>query len=181
MHHPKIRPKHRAIPLGAERFLAIFEGIEGGFAIGAGVIAGMSFAVVSREVLIMTAIVSILVNGFNSASVKYSSEHYMDELDGRETKRPFHDYFIPAFIQFVSYFAISIISIIPLFVMDSVTRAVIYSCSITLIILLLAGYYRAVVLNMPRWRDAFEIAILGSGIIFVGLASGWIIHVLLKS
>ena len=80
-------PPH-TIPFGAERFLAAFEGFEGGFAIGAGVIAGMSFASVSREILIMTAVVSIIVNGFNSASVKYSSEHYMDELDGREERNP---------------------------------------------------------------------------------------------
>ena len=169
------------IPFGAERFLAVFEGIEGGFAIGAGVIAGMSFAGVSREILIMTAILSIIVNGYNSASVKYSSEHYIDELDGREEKNPFRDYFLPAAIQFTSYIVISVISIIPLFLMDSVNHAVIYSCVITVVILLVAGYYRAAILNMPRWRDAFEIAILGAGIIFVGFSSGWIIHVLLKS
>ena len=65
--------------------------------------------------------------------------------------------------------------------MDSVNHAVIYSCVITVVILLIAGYYRAAILNMPRWRDALEIAILGSGIIAVGFISGWIIHVLLKS
>ena len=175
------KQKHHKIPFGTERFLAVFEGIEGGFAIGAGVIAGMSFAGVSREILIMTAILSIIVNGYNSASVKYSSEHYLDELDGREEKSPFRDYFIPAAIQFASYIAISIVSIIPLFLMDSVNHAVIYSCVITVVILLIAGYYRAAILNMPRWRDALEIAILGSGIIAVGFVSGWIIHVLLKS
>lgn len=176
-HHPK---QHQ-IPFGAERFLAAFEGFEGGFAIGAGVIAGMGFANVSREVLIMTAVVSIIVNGFNSASVKYSSEHYMDELDGRENHKAFSEYFLPALIQFVSYFAISIFSILPLFVIQNVTHAILYSCITTILILLIAGYYRASVLHMPRWRDAIEIALLGAGIILVGLSSGWVIHVLLKS
>ncbi|MCA0228728.1 VIT1/CCC1 transporter family protein [Patescibacteria group bacterium] len=173
-------PPH-TIPFGAERFLAAFEGFEGGFAIGAGVIAGMSFASVSREILIMTAVVSIIVNGFNSASVKYSSEHYMDELDGREERNPFRDYFLPSLIQFISYFAISFISIIPFLLLSNLPHAIAYSCAITVVILLISGYYRAAILGMPRWRDAFEIALLGSGIILVGLISGWIIHVALKA
>ncbi len=175
MKRPFLRsPPH--IPLGAERFLAAFEGFEGGFAIGAGVIAGMSFTDVSREILIMTAIISIIVNGFNSAAVKYSSEHYMDELDGVENRQPFHDYFLPALVQFISYFAISFLSIVPLFLMRNIPHAVVYSCLLTIGILLIAGYYRAAVLGMPRWRDALEIALLGAGIIVVGLTSGWIIH-----
>ena len=170
--------RHR-IPFGAERFLSIFEGIEGGFAIGAGVIAGMSFVSLDRNVLLATAIVSVIVNGYNSASVKYSSEHYIDELDGHEKKHPFHHYFGPALWQFVSYMVISVVSLIPLFVMGNIPHAIFYSCLITLVILLMAGYYRAYLLDMPRWRDAFEIAILGLGIIFVGFASGWIVHVVL--
>ena len=79
------RPRHITnIPLGAEKFLAVFEGLEGGFAIGAGVLAGLSFAGLDRKILLMTAVVSIIVNGFNSSAVKYSSEHYIDELDGHE-------------------------------------------------------------------------------------------------
>lgn len=171
--------QHHHIPFGAERFLSIFEGIEGGFAIGAGVIAGMSFVSLNRNVLLATAIVSVIVNGYNSASVKYSSEHYIDELDGRETKHPFRRYFEPAIWQFISYLIISVISLIPLFLMGNIPNAIVYSCLITLAILFLAGYYRAYLLDMPRWRDALEIAVLGLGIIFVGFASGWVVHKLL--
>lgn len=170
--------KHR-IPFGAERFLSIFEGIEGGFAIGAGVIAGLSFVSLDRNVLLTTAIVSIIVNGYNSASVKYSSEHYIDELDGHEKRHAYRRYFVPAFWQFLSYMVISVVSLIPIFLMGSIPHAVLYSCTITVLILIIAGYYRAYLLDIPRWRDAFEIALLGLGIIFVGYSAGWIIHVLL--
>ncbi|MBP6038506.1 MAG: VIT1/CCC1 transporter family protein [Candidatus Saccharimonas sp.] len=179
MRLPKFHAKRRAVPLGADKFLAAFEGFEGGFAIGAGVIAGMSFTDVSRETLIMTAIISVIVNGFNSASVKYSSEHYMDELDGVESKRPLVDYLLPALVEFISYFTISFISIIPLFIIGNITYAVAYSCIATVAILLVAGYLRAMILGMPRLRDALEVALLGSGIILVGFISGWIIHVLI--
>lgn len=173
------KTKIHSVPFGAEAFLAAFEGLEGGFAIGAGVIAGLSFTNLDRSVLIASAIISIIVNGFNSASVKYSSAHYMDELDGRETMSPFKDYFLPAFIQFVSYFIISFVSIIPMFLMRNMPNAILYSCILTVFILLIAGYWRAQLLSAPRWRDGLEIALLGTGIILVGYTSGWLIHVML--
>ncbi|MCB9820055.1 VIT1/CCC1 transporter family protein [Candidatus Nomurabacteria bacterium] len=178
-HHP-LHTKRRdtKIPLGAQRFLAAFEGIEGGFAIGSSIIVALMFADLSRELLLLTVVVSIVVNGFNTASVKYSSEHYLDQLDGAEKRSPFKHYFIPAFIEFVSYFAISFISVIPLIVLSDLTHAVIWSVLITLIILFVAGYTRGYMLRMNAWRDALETLILGSGIILVGLISGFIIHFL---
>lgn len=173
MHHKR---HLRTLPLGTEKFLAVFEGLEGGFAIGAGVLAGLSFASLDRRILLMTAIVTIIVSGFNSASVKYSSEHYIDELDGRETRHPFQAYFIPAFFEFIAYFVISFISILPIVFMGNMPHAILYSCGITVCILLGAGYWRATLLGAARWRDASETAILGLGIIFVGFAAGWITH-----
>lgn len=164
------------LPLGADKFLAAFEGIEGGFAIGAGILAGLSFAGLDRNILLVTAVISVIVNGFNAAAVKYSTEHYLDELDGRETHMRFHNYFLPSLVEFISYFAISLVSIIPLIVIPSATVAIIYTCIVTVFILFAAGYWRAYLLDMPRWRDAFETALLGLGIIGAGLAAGWLIH-----
>lgn len=178
-HHPlHARRRHINVPLGAQRFLAAFEGFEGGFAIGASIVVALSFAYPSRHVLLVTALITIIVNGFNNASVKYSSEHYLDELDGRETRNPFKRYFMPSLIEFVSYFAISFLSIIPLVVVADTTTAIALSITITLFILFAAGYWRAYMLKMSRWRDALETTLLGLGIIFVGFVSGYIVHIL---
>jgi hypothetical protein len=164
--------------MGAQRFLAAFEGFEGGFAIGSSIVVALAFADLSRPILLMTAVVSIIVNGFNNASVKYSSEHYLDELDGRETSRPFRQYFIPSFIEFISYFAISFISIVPLLFIAKTQLAIVWSVVTTLVLLFVAGWWRAYMLHMPRWRDAFETLVLGGGIIVVGLISGYCLHLL---
>jgi VIT1/CCC1 family predicted Fe2+/Mn2+ transporter len=173
--------RRRHIPFGSDRFLALFEGIEGGFAIGAGIIAGLSLTNIDRTTLIAIVFISVIINGFNSAAVKYSSEHFMDEIDGAENEKAFSAYFIPALIQFLSYFAISFISLIPLFILGSVPHAILYSCIATLIILLIAGMWRAYILGMPRLRDGFEIAFLGACIIAAGFTSGWVIHIILKA
>lgn len=177
IHHP-LHKRRRAlkVPLGAQRFLAAFEGFEGGFAIGASILVGLSFAGLDRNLLVSAALVSIIVNGFNTASVKYSSEHYLDQLDGREKRSPFKHYFMPAFIEFVAYFTISFLSIIPLLTIDDTQLAIWLSCIATLVILFAAGWWRAYMLRMPRWRDALETVILGGGIVLVGLISGYILH-----
>lgn len=178
-HHP-LHAKRRAIkvPLGTQRFLAAFEGFEGGFAIGASVVVALSMAGTDRRLLLITAVISIIVNGFNNASVKYSSEHYLDELDGREKKSAFRHYFIPSLIEFICYFAISFISIIPLLLIQDTFNAVAISVGVTLAILYAAGYWRGYILRMPRRRDALETTLLGSGIILVGLLSGYVVRLL---
>ena len=176
-HHPlHTRRRKVRLPLGAQRFLAAFEGFEGGFAIGTSIIIALSFASHSRTTLLLTAIISIIVNGFNNASLKYSSEHYLDELDGRETRHPFRNYFGPALIEFLSYFAISFITVLPLFLIRNIPAAIGVSAALTLLLLFAAGYWRAYMLHMPRLRDGFEAMTLGLGILLVGLVSGLVVH-----
>lgn len=178
-HHPLHSRRRRiALPLNAQRFLAAFEGLEGGFAIGASVLVALSLAGLEREVLLASVVVAIIVNGFNNASVKYSSEHFLDELDGREKSSAFKHYFIPSLIEFVSYFAISFISIVPLIFIDDLTQAVMLSVAVTLVTLYAAGYWRAYMLQMSSRRDGIETLVLGAGIILVGLISGYAVHLL---
>lgn len=172
-HHP-LHKQHRNVrlPLGAQRFLAAFEGVEGGFAIGASILVALSVAGLDRHLLLATAIVSITVSGFNTASVKYSSEHYLDELDGREKKSAFKSYFVPAFIEFICYAVLSLLSVLPLLLIENVAFAVGASVSSTVLLLFWAGAWRGYVLRMNAFRDGLETALLGFGIIIIGLISG---------
>lgn len=163
------------MPFGTQRFLAAFEGVEGGFAVGASILVALSVAGLHRHLLLATAIVSIVVSGFNSASVKYSSEHYLDELDGREKKSAFRHYFIPSMIEFVCYFALSLLSVLPLILIENVSIAVGASVAATLLLLFWAGVWRGYMLKMNSLRDGIETASLGLGIILIGLASGIVV------
>ncbi|HEU5121932.1 MAG TPA: VIT1/CCC1 transporter family protein [Candidatus Saccharimonadales bacterium] len=171
--------RHRLnLPFGAQRLLALFEGLEGGFAIGASVIVGLSFADLDRRILLISAGIGILVNGFNNASVKYSSEHYSDELDGREKRHSFKYYFVPAAIEFVSYFVISVIALLPLFFISNLYLAIALCCLITLVMLFVAGYWRGYLMKMHPAKDGIEMLILGACIIIVGGATGYFLHLI---
>jgi hypothetical protein len=176
-HHP-LHSRRRAIrlPFGTRAFLAAFEGIEGGFAVGASIVVALSIAGIERHLLLITALVSIVVSGFNSASVKYSSEHYLDELDGREKKSAFRHYFMPSLIEFVCYAILSLLAVTPLFLVDDLAAAISLSVVLTLLMLFAAGVWRGYLLRMNWLRDGTETLLLGLGIILVGLVSGVVVN-----
>ena len=168
--------RRRRIPFGSNNFLSVLEGVEGGFAIFAGIIVGLMFEGVGRDLLILTASIGIIVSAFNSSAVRFSSEHYLDELDGHEKRRQFHSYFVPSLVEFISYLVVSLIALIPLLIVEDITTAIICSVIITLVILFTAGWYRGRLLNRRHaMRDGIEVSSLGALIIFIGGLSGWII------
>ncbi len=174
----RARRKKLHLPLGAEGLLALLEGLEGGFAIGASVVVGLSFANLDRRILLISAGIGILVNGFNNASVKYSSEHYADELDGHEKHHPLHHYLIPAVIEFSAYFAVGFITLLPLFLITHLYLALTLCSFITLAMLFAAGYWRGFLMRLHPARDGVEMMFLGACIIVVGAVTGYFLHLL---
>lgn len=167
--------RHKAaLPFGAQRFLAIFEGTQGGFAVGTSIIVALYAAGLEVRVLLLTAILTIIVSGFNAASMKYASEHYLDELDGREKRSRFRQYFLPAFLEFLLYSGISLLVVLPLLFI-SLPLAVLLCSVVTIAVLFAVGYLKGHLLRMKPVRDGIEAAVLGIGIILLGLMSGWVL------
>jgi VIT1/CCC1 family predicted Fe2+/Mn2+ transporter len=174
--HLKHRRERSGLPLGAQKALAVLEGIEGGFAISAGLVAGLSFANISnRHIMLITAGISILVNGFNASAVKYMSEHYEDELDGHEKKHAFRSYFVPAALEFATYFVVCALTLVPLFIFPHHVEAVIWCTTLTLMVLYLAGVWKGYLMGKHPVKDGIELATLGLMIIAVGALSGYLL------
>lgn len=169
------RRHHRHIPAGSDNFLSVLEGLEGGFAIFTGIVAGLSFQMQNHQLLIATGLIGILVSAFNSSTVRYSTQHYIDELDGIEKRDKFRNYTLPALVEFVVYFAVSLIVLMPLAFIQSTTIAVVLCALLTVVILFGAGYYRGWLLKTHPIRDAFELSLLGLSIIAVGAVSGYLL------
>ena len=175
-------PKHhhtRQIPFGADNFLSVLEGLEGGFAIFVGIIAGLAFKDVGYNLVIMTAAIGIIVNAFNASAVRYTSEHYLDELDGHEKRSWLRAYFVPSFIEFITYLLVSAVAVLPLILVKNVILAVWLCILLTAIILYTAGAYRGKLLGRHAIRDGVEVMMSGLLIIAVGAFSGWVLSHLL--
>lgn len=161
------------IPFGADNFLSILDGIEGGFAIFVGIVAGLYFQQISHDLLIVTGIIGLIVNAFNSSAVRYASQHYLDELDGHEKRHKVRAYFIPALVEFVTYALVSFIAVVPLLLIKDSFQAILLTVLLTLVILFVAGAYRGKVLGRHLLRDGLELTGLGVAIILVGAGAGW--------
>ena len=170
----------RHIPLGADNFLSVLEGIEGGVAIFVGIIAGLYFQNIDHDLLIIAGIIGLIVNAFNASAVRYASEHYIDELDGREKRDKFRAYFLPAFIEFVTYAIVSLLAVIPLLLIQDSFTAITFAIAITIFILFLAGNYRGRLLGRHAMRDGLELAGIGVSIIIVGSMAGWLLSYLIQ-
>lgn len=168
-HHP------RHIPLGAQNFLSVLEGIEGGFAIFVGIIAGLYFQNISHDLLIVTGIIGLIVNAFNASAVRYTSEHFLDELDGHEKRQKLRAYLVPAMVEFATYAFVSLIAVIPLLLVRDSFIAIGLTSFLTVTILYIAGWYRGSLLGKHPQRDGVELATIGIAIILVGTTAGWLL------
>ncbi|MBP7760207.1 VIT1/CCC1 transporter family protein [Candidatus Saccharibacteria bacterium] len=168
-HHFRIR--HRDHRFGA--LLSFIDGLEGGFAIFAGIVAGLSFSMVNRSALIVTAWVGIVVNAVNAATIRYSSEHYYDELDGHEKRDRFRAYFMPAVIEFLIYMFVSALSLLPLLFIDHLSTALFTMVIVCVGILFVAGAIRGRLLGGSWLRDGLEIMFGGLVMIAIGTTAGW--------
>lgn len=167
--------RHKHIPTGPDNFLSLLEGLQGGFAIFTGIIAGLSFQVQNRELLIVTGLISVIVSAFNSSAIRYTTQHYVDELDGHEKRHKFRNYAWPAIFEFIVYLLVSVVVLLPLLFINSVPVAITISALITVSVLFIAGYYRGWLLRTHPYKDGFELALLGATIILIGAFSGYIV------
>lgn len=173
-HHP------RNIPFGANNFLSVLEGIEGGFAVFVGIVAGLYVQNVSQELLVTTGIIGVIVSAFNASAVRYASEHYTDELDGHEKRHKFQAYLVPALVEFLTYTLVSLIVVIPLLLIQETSVAILLTIGLTLVILFLAGAYRGKMLGRHLVRDGVELAGIGISIIIVGALAGSLLAYLIQ-
>jgi len=170
-----VRHKRRHIKGGSDNFLSILDGIEGGFAIFTGIIAGLSFQSVDRRLLVASGLIGIIVNAFNCSVLRYTTQHYYDELDGVEKRNKFKHYTLPALVEFGVYTIVSIILLLPLVLADSLAHGVMACAVITLAVLFAAGYYRGWVMRTHPLRDALELSLSGAAIVGVGALAGFLL------
>ena len=158
-----------------KQLLGFIDGLEGGFAIFAGIVVGLSFATTNRSVLIVTALIGIMVNAVNAATIRYSTEHYVDELDGHEKRSSIKNYLFPAIVEFLLYVLVSVVAIVPLLTVSSLPVAIIIMVSICLVILFAAGAIRGATLGKHPIKDGIELTVGGSIMIIFGALAGWLL------
>lgn len=168
-----IRIRRRILfPYDRDNFMAIFSGSEGGLATTTGIITGLMIDEISRQIVIITAMISFIVQAFNSAASRFSSERTDDEIDHQDKKKGYHLPLTHAAYQFSAHIVMSLIVITPIALVDNRYLAIVIAVLITLIFLFLIGGYKAKIINKNVLRDGLELAGVGLLVTVVGLIAG---------
>ena len=173
--HHRRRPKRHFLFGSAPGFLSFLEGIESGFATTTGILLGLWFQTPSRQLLLIVAVVSLMINAVNNASIKFLDEHTFDELDGHEKRRVLLNALSPALVQFTTHVIMSVIVLIPMFILYPTIYGIFASIGLTIVVLSLAGWYRGHTLHGHALRDALESVMLALLIITAGGGAGWLL------
>lgn len=152
--------------------MAWFAGSEGGLATTTAIIAGLMVTQTGRDVVVITAIISFLVQAFNASVVHYSAERTDDEIDREDKRNGFWSPAIVAVWHFLWHTAMSIFVLLPILLVTNQLVATVYSIGITLVLLFIVGAIKGRAVKRSPLEDGLELVILGALVICVGLLAG---------
>ena len=163
------------LPFDREYFQSLFSGLEGGLATTTAIIVGLSLTTERRELIVTTAVISFLVQAFNSSVGRFSTEHTNDEIDRIESWKGYRKPVYNALLQFTSHVLVSLIVVLPFVFVANIVSAITMSVALTLCLLFFMGLYKGLIVKLHPARDAVELMLLGSLVISVGIVAGFML------
>jgi len=155
--------------------MALFSGFEGGLATTSAIAAGLLITTSDVTIVITTASISFIVQAFNGAIGKFSSEHTNDEIDHEDILHGYKKPIINASLQFIAHIVMGVIVLLPILYLDNATEAILVSISFTLTLLFLLGAYKGYIVGKSAMADALQQIGLGALIITAGIVAGYLL------
>ena len=161
------------IPLPKDYFMSLLAGIESGLATTTAIIGGLTITSTSRQLVITTAVISMLVQAWNSAMSKISLENTEDQIDHPYSKTVHYLHYIgEGLAQFTAHVAAGLAPIIPIAVIADRATGLSASIVVTLLLLFLIGFNKGKILKRSKSRSAFEMVIPAALVICIGIVAG---------
>jgi len=156
-------------------FLSLFSGLESGLATTAAIVVGLSLTTQSQAVVAATALISAIVQAWNSAMGSITSRQVGDNIEHPYAQDHYLKYISAATLQFFSHIIASVLPILPIVLLDNEISAVTLSIVITLVMLSILGYNKARIIGRSKMRGAFEELIPGSLVVSIGFLAGFML------
>ncbi len=163
------------LPFDREYFMALLSGSEGGLATTSAIAAGLLISTSDRNVVIVTASISFIVQAFNSAINRFSAEHTSDEIDHEDVLNGYRKPIINATMQFIAHIVMGLLVLLPIIYVDNTASAMLISIGVTLALMFLLGLYKGYVVGTRAIDDGLEQLGLGAIVISVGILAGYVL------
>ncbi len=168
--------KTNPIPIDREYFLSLFSGIESGLATTTAIIAGLALGTQDQSAVFVGAAVGMVVQAFNSANSRFNGERTNDEIEEQDLIIGYKKPLIDAGAQFVAHAFVSLLILLPIVLMDDLSRAVISTIVITLVLMSFFGFLRGLFIKRSAIRNGLELLVTGALVISAGIAAGLVLH-----
>lgn len=147
-------------------------GVEDSLVSTVGLLAGIAFANVESDTIILTGIVLIFVEAFSMGIGSLLSEQSVEEYEEKKEVSLSK----PAMAAVVMFFSYVIAGLIPLapYIITFSGDAVWWSIGLTLISLFLLGIVNAHLFRVRAWKDGLLTLVMGGLAVAVGIAVGQI-------
>ena len=126
-----------------------------------GIIAGLTFALADTKLIIMTGVISAVADGLSMMASNYLAERERTE---------FKHALIAGIYTGVAYLGTSALMMIPFFITDDASRALVASCAIAIIIIFL--FNRCMARGRTLWFRFFEMLGICVGVSIIAFIIG---------
>lgn len=155
--------------------MALLSGSEGGLATTSAIAAGLLVSNSDRNIVIITAAISFVVQAFNSAINRFSTEHTDDEIDHEDVLKGYRKPIMNASLQFIAHVVMGVFVLLPIIYVDDAATAMLISIGVTLAMMFLLGLYKGYIVGAHALSDGLEQLGLGAIVISVGILAGYIL------
>lgn len=163
------------LPIEKNFFLSALAGIEAGVATTTAIIAGTLTSTDDRRIVIVSSLVALLVQAFNSAMNHITTAYANVEIDDQDPdniKVPVAE----AGLQFGMHVIASLIVLSPIILMESLQESLVVSVGAALLFLFLLGASVGLIVKHKPFRNGLQTMLLGSLVIIAGFVAGLIIQ-----
>lgn len=135
-----------------------------------GLLSGMAFADVSRNIITLTWAIYVTVEAFSMGVGSYLSEESTEEFEKRKVNKSTLP-ILGAIVMFFSSILTATIPFAPYLLLEPMT-AFYYSIIFSISSLALVGYVNGKISNVGGHQQALRMALLGGGAIILGIVVG---------
>ena len=168
--------KSYKLPIDKELFLSIIAGSEAGIATTAAIIVGLTIGTNDRELVIISGLISIIIQAFNSALTTIVTSHTLDEIERNRDMDSLFRPFTQAGLQFLTHITAGLVVLLPMLYVQTLELAMLSTVGIALVLLLWIGLFVGRIVRHTPLRNSIQSLVLGMLIIIGGFLAGFIIN-----
>lgn len=138
-----------------------------------GMVVGISIGTSNLKFILLAVFVTIAVEAVSMGAGEFLSDEAVHELD-KDNKKD--NTIISAFVMFFSYVFGGLIPVIPVIFLPHM-QGIIGTIITAFIGLFVLGFIKGKIVNVNKFRSAFEMLIIGSVAAVIGIAVGFILKI----